>query len=83
MASEEGLSPREARLMFRSGKAVGKLTSGLFGGFLQANLAVFDCQLADSFALFCKRNSAACPVVFMSKRGEVAAGELAEDSDVR
>ena len=77
------LLPRAARALFRKGECAGKPTSGLCGGYLQANLAVCDSRQADLFSLFCKKNSAPCPLLYKSKAGEVGAGPLADDSDVR
>lgn len=52
-------------------------------GYLQANLAVLPSSLADEFEQFCELNKAVCPLLYRSKRGELSAGILARESDVR
>lgn len=52
-------------------------------GYLQANLAILPALLADEFEQFCKLNTAPCPLLYKSSPGELSAGNLAQDSDVR
>ena len=52
-------------------------------GYLQANMAILSSSVADDFEQFCELNGAACPVLYRSKIGEVSAGHLAPNSDIR
>ncbi|XP_068706568.1 uncharacterized protein [Montipora foliosa] len=76
--------PPEARKQFRTNPDMeGKSSSGYCLGYLQANLAVLPSSLADDFEQFCQLNKAPCPLLYKSGIGEVTAGNLASDSDVR
>ena len=78
-------TPSEARYQFRTNPDLENVssTSGYCMGYLQANLAILPSSLADEFEQFCELNKAACPLVYKSKRGELSAGILAEESDIR
>ena len=77
-------TPSEARKHFRTKLELeGKPSSGYCLGYLQANLAILPSSLADDFETFCELNKAPCPLLYKSGIGEVAAGFLASDSDVR
>ncbi len=77
------LLPKEARSLLRTGEYYGT-TAGFCLGYTQANLVVLPSQYADGFQKFCQANSAAFPLLYRSKPGEVTASpELAVDSDVR
>lgn len=76
--------PSDARYEFRTNPELeGSSTSGFCMGYLQANLAIIPSSLADDFEQFCELNKAPCPLLYSSKRGELSAGILARDSDVR
>ena len=76
--------PSDARYEFRTNPEFeGSSTSGFCMGYLQANLAILPSSLADDFLQFCELNKAPCPLLYSSKRGELSAGILARDSDVR
>ena len=77
-------TPSEARYEFRTNPDLERsATSGYCMGYLQANLAVLPSSLADEFEQFCELNKAPCPLLYRSKRGEMSAGILAPESDVR
>ena len=76
-------SPSKARHEFRTSVWEGRTSAGLCKGYLQANLAVLPSLIADQFETFCNLNRAPCPLLYRSKPGEVSAGYLARDSDVR
>lgn len=76
------LSPREARELFRINQYYGT-TSGFCLGHVHANLAVVPASCADQFEEFCRRNSAALPLLYRSLPGEKTAPPLAANSDVR
>ena len=78
------MTPSEARYEFRTNPELeGSSTSGYCMGYLQANLAILPSSLADEFEQFCELNKAPCPLLYRSKRGELSAGILARESDVR
>ena len=58
-------------------------TYGWCRGHLQANISIVPSGVADDFERFCKLNPSACPLLYRSKPGEVAAPGLAEGSDIR
>ncbi|XP_078349540.1 uncharacterized protein LOC144634462 isoform X1 [Oculina patagonica] len=77
-------TPSEARYEFRTNPDLeGSSTSGYCMGYLQANLAILPSSLADEFEQFCELNKAPCPLLYRSKCGELSAGILAQESDVR
>ena len=76
--------PSKARYEFRTNsERQGKTSSGFCMGYLQANLAILPSSLAKDFQRFCELNNAPCPLLYRSKTGELSAGFLAPDSDVR
>ena len=76
--------PSKARYEFRRNPEwQGKTSSGFCMGYLQANLAILPSSLAKDFQRFCELNNAPCPLLYRSKTGELSAGFLAPDSDVR
>ena len=76
--------PSKARYEFRTNPEwQGKTSSGFCMGYLQANLAILPSSLAKDFERFCELNNAPCPLLYRSKTGELSAGFLAPDSDVR
>ena len=77
-------TPSEARHEFRTNPELeGSLTARFCIGYLQANLAILPSSLADEFEQFCELNKAPCSLLYRSKRGELSAGILARESDVR
>ena len=77
-------TPSEARYEFRTNPELkGSPTTGYCMGYLQANLAILPSSFADEFEQFCELNKAPCPLLYRSKRGELSAGILARESDVR
>jgi len=76
--------PSKARYEFRTNPELkGVTTAGCSMGHLQANMAILPSALADDFEQFCELNRAACPILYRSKIGEVSAGDLAPDADIR
>lgn len=74
----------KARHQFRTNPEYeGKSTSGFCMRHVQTNLAILPASLADEFEQFCNLNKASCPLLYKSKPGELSAGNLAQDSDVR
>lgn len=74
----------KARHQFRTNPEYeGKSTSGFCMRHVQTNLAILPASLADEFEQFCNLNKAPCPLLYKSKPGELSAGNLAQDSDVR
>eukprot|EP00667_Euglena_gracilis_P012330 EG_transcript_12664 len=78
-----GRTPQEVRAAIRTGDPHITHTSGLCPGHLQANLVILPSAFAADFDRFVAANSQACPLLYRSGRGEVAAPPLAADSDIR
>lgn len=76
-------SPKEIRLAIRNG-AHNTNTSGLAGGFVQANLAILPADWAAEFLLFCQLNPKPCPLVGVAANpGDIAIEGLAAGMDIR
>ncbi|MET4163376.1 uncharacterized protein YcsI (UPF0317 family) [Marinobacterium sp. MBR-111] len=76
-------TPLEIRHAIRSGQ-LNSNTSGLAGGYVQANLAILPADWAAEFLLFCQLNPKPCPLVGVSANpGDIAIAGLAEDMDIR
>ena len=75
------LSPSELRALIRRGGHDGP-TSGLAGGYLQANLVVLPARHAAAFEAFCRANPAALPVVCRGRDGDPLL-DCGADVDVR
>ncbi len=76
-------SPKDIRLAIRNGEHSTN-TSGLAGGFVQANLAILPADWAAEFLLFCQLNPKPCPLVGVSANpGDIAIEDLAADMDIR
>jgi uncharacterized protein YcsI (UPF0317 family) len=79
-ADPGGLTPAEARAMFRSGLAVP--TAGWSRGYAQANLMIVPRELAFDVLLFAQRNPKPCPILGVLDAGEVT-GPLLAGGDIR
>src|SRR5688572_7547010 len=75
------ISPKEARLLFRSGFV--RHTSGMSFGYLQLSMKIIPKQYAFDFLLFCQRNPAPQPVVEVLEPGVYEPKLLATGADVR
>lgn len=58
-------------------------TSGLAGGYTQANLVILPAQQAGDFLLFCQRNPKPCPLLRVTMPGEAFPGLIAPGADLR
>lgn len=76
------LSPREARLLFRTGQYSG-YTSSFCEGYIQANLCILPQKYALDFATYCQRNAKACPLIAIGNVGDPLLPMLGEDFDIR
>src|SRR5512147_2919866 len=76
------LPSQELRADIRSGRFTVP-TSGVAGGFVQANLVVVPQSAAFDFLLFCQRNQKPCPLLEVVEAGSVEAKRLAPGSDLR
>lgn len=56
------MSPKEVRALIRDG-VITHQTSGMCGGYAQANLCILPKDYAFDFLLFCMRNPKPCPVL--------------------
>jgi uncharacterized protein YcsI (UPF0317 family) len=82
MQSFDRMNPIEARELIRRGDWT-KPTSGLSGGYTQANLAVLPKELAFEFLLFCQRNPKPCPVLDVTEPGSAVPEIVAPNADLR
>ncbi len=82
LASVQGASPRELRLLMRRGEWQAP-TSGLAPGFAQANLVVVQQPVAYDFLLFCQRNPKPCPVIDVTDPGDPEPLLAAPGADLR
>ncbi len=64
------MTPAQVRNACRSG-VLDRPTSGMAGGFVQANLMVVPREAAFDFLLFCQRNPRPCPLVEVVEAGRV------------
>lgn len=71
-----------ARLQARRGELDGP-TSGLVPGAVQGNIAIMPTEYADDFLRFCHLNQKPCPLLSVSRPGEVSLPELGQDIDIR
>ncbi|HEX6984329.1 MAG TPA: DUF1445 domain-containing protein, partial [Planctomycetaceae bacterium] len=76
------MKPSAVRLACRRGELTGQ-TSGLAGGFAQANLVVLPQPDAAEFLLFCQRNPKPCPLLEVTDPGSPVPKRLAPDADLR
>lgn len=76
------LTGEQTRLACRTGEIVGQ-TSGLAGGFAQANLVILPRDLAGDFLLFCQRNPKPCPLLDVTEPGSAIPQRAAPTADLR
>jgi uncharacterized protein YcsI (UPF0317 family) len=74
------MRPDEERARFRGGLT--RPTAGLAPGYTQANLIAVPADLADDLRLFAERNPKPCPLLDVTRPGDVATS-LATDADLR
>lgn len=74
-------TPKEWRLDFRSGTV--RPTTGIAGGYAQANLLIVTGEYALDFASFCQRNPKPCPVLEMGSVGDPYTKLVADCADIR
>lgn len=75
-------SPADVRALIRTGKITGQ-TSGMCGGYAQANLAILPKDLAFDFLLFTQRNRKPCPVLDVTEAGSPVPRLTAPSADLR
>lgn len=75
-------SPADVRTRIRAGEITGQ-TSGLCGGYAQANLAILPKDLAFDFLLFTQRNRKPCPVLDVTEAGSPVPRLTAPGADLR
>ncbi len=73
---------REVREACRRGDWTGQ-TSGLAGGFVQANLAILPADWAWDFLVFAQRNPKACPIIEVGEKGSPLTRFTAGNGDIR
>lgn len=75
-------TPQVIRTACREGKWTGQ-TSGLAGGYAQANLVILPKSDADDFLRFCELNPQPCPLLEVTEPGSFRLNRLAEGADLR
>ena len=75
-------SPIDARALFRCGEFAGP-TSGISMGHVQANIVILPTRSAIDFHRFCIQNTRCCPLIGVSKAGDVGFDGLGVDIDMR
>lgn len=73
--------PRDARSLIAEGK-ITRQTSGMCGGYAQANLAALPAEYAYDFLLFSQRNPKSCPVLEVSDKGSRFLKFIAPGADI-
>src|ERR1041384_3085251 len=76
------LTPREARLLFRTGQYSG-YTSSFSEGHVQGSLCILPQEYALDFAAYCQRNPKAAPLIGIGSVGDPFLSMLGEDLDIR
>lgn len=79
---EQSTTGLAARLAIRRGHHTGT-TAGLAAGFVQANLAILPCALAEDFSRFCALNPRPCPLIGTAAPGDFCIPALGDDLDIR
>ncbi|XP_001637867.2 D-glutamate cyclase, mitochondrial [Nematostella vectensis] len=79
----EEWQPQFARKEFRAGRWPKISCSRVGMLYVKAGAIAIPSHYAEDFEKFCKMNSGPCPLLYRSRVGEVTAGPLAVDSDVR
>lgn len=75
------MAPKEVRELIRSQKITGQ-TSGMCGGYAQANLCILSKEYAFDFLLFCMRNPKPCPILEVGEVGSKKIIKMADNADV-
>ncbi|MBK5252555.1 MAG: putative hydro-lyase [Peptostreptococcaceae bacterium] len=75
-------TPAEMRDMIRQNK-LHRNTSGICGGFVQANVVILPEEYAVDFRAFAKKNPTACPVLEELPAGEFLTRKTADEADMR
>lgn len=73
--------PEDVRKLIREGKITTQ-TSGMCGGYAQANLCILPKKYAYDFLLFCQRNPKSCPLLEVSDEGSRFLNSSAIDCDI-
>ncbi|KAM9341651.1 D-glutamate cyclase, mitochondrial [Symphorus nematophorus] len=60
-----------------------RTTTGLAGGFQQANVVILPNHLANDFETFCRKNPAPLPLLYRSQSGETSCPPIAKNADIR
>ena len=73
--------PRDVRKLIRSGEITTQ-TSGMCGGYAQANLCILPKELAFDFLLLSMRNPKPCPILEVGDAGSRLIRKMADNADV-
>ncbi|OYX42745.1 MAG: hypothetical protein B7Z02_11135 [Rhodobacterales bacterium 32-67-9] len=72
----------DIRRTIREGRYSGP-TSGLYPGYLQANIVILPQSVAEDFLTFCLANPRPCPLVGLGEAGNPGLPDLGADIDIR
>src|SRR5947209_5696240 len=72
----------DVRRLARNGELTGP-TAGLAMGYVQANLVVVPCALADDFRRFCENNPRPCPLLDVTAAADPEPKTVAPGADLR
>lgn len=78
----EAEKPESVRRLIREGK-ITKPTTGMCGGYAQANLVMLPKELSYDFLLFCQRNPRSCPLLEVSDAGSYTFPVFGRGCDIR
>ena len=81
MSNYHDLSPKEVRKLIRD-EVIVTPTTGMCGGYAQANLVILPKKYADDFKLFTEYNPKPCPVLEVTEPGSCITHRMADNANI-
>ena len=81
MSNYHDLSPKEVRQLIRDEK-INSPTSGMCGGYAQANLVILPKKYSDDFKLFAEYNPKPCPILEITEPGSCITKRTAGNANI-
>lgn len=81
MLNYHDLSPKDVRKLIREEKIMSP-TSGMCGGYAQANLVILPQKYAEDFKLFAEYNPKPCPILEITEPGSCIAKRTADSANI-
>lgn len=75
------MKPEEVRKLIREEK-ITEPTTGMCGGYAQANLVILPKEYSDDFKLFTKKNPKPCPVLEITEKGNSYTKVIAKNANI-